>query len=419
MHLHRSLLLQSGRDMKEKQVKEGETTGRNRLRAAGRGVPIRLIGAGILLASAIWSGMLLSGCSRGQQQSGQTGHQARETNGTTDHEAEKQTDSRLSEPLIRYQASFLGVFDTVTTIVGYSTDKDAFTAYAEELKQELEEYHKLYDIYNDYEGINNLKTVNDHAGDQPVEVDVRILDLLEESVQLYEKTGGMVNIAMGSVLSLWHEYRMEGIDDPQHAALPPAQDLKKAAEHMDITKIKIDRSASTVYLEDPEMSLDVGAVGKGYAAEMACRKLAQDGLLYGLVSVGGNTRAIGGKPDGSLWQVGIQNPDRYSETKNLHVVDISDLSLVQSGTYQRYYTVDGVPYHHIIHPELLMPWNEYVSVAILCQDSGLADGLSTAVFNMGQQEGMELIEGLEGVEALWIYPDGSEVYSSGFRDYME
>lgn len=321
--------------------------------------------------------------------------------------------------LVRYDAQFLGLFDTVTSIVGYAEDKETFTAYARELHDELEIYHQLYDIYNDYDGMNNIKTVNDNAGIQPVKVDGRILDLLEEAVEMYDKTGGRVNVAMGSVLSLWHEYREEGINDPEHAKLPPMEELKAAAEHADIGKMKIDREASTVYLEDADMSLDVGAVGKGYAVEMVCRKLKEDGLERALVSVGGNVRGIGTKPGEEKWTVGIQNPDLSSSEKYLHRLAIADMSLVTSGTYQRYYTVDGEEYHHIIHPDLLMPWDEYASVSILCPDSGLADALSTAVFNMELDEGMTFVEGLEDVEAMWLKEDGTEYYSSGFEAYIE
>lgn len=324
----------------------------------------------------------------------------------------------LQPKLIRYDAQFLGLFDTVTTVVGYGKSKAEFTAYVQQLHDELEVYHQLYDIYNDYEGINNIKTINDHAGVQPVKVDGKIIDMLEESVRLYELTGGRVNVAMGSVLSIWHDYRDAGVLDPVNAKLPPQEELQEASEHTDITKVKIDREASTVYLEDPEMSLDVGAIGKGYATEMVCRSLEEAGLTSALVNVGGNTRAIGIKDDGQLWAVGIQNPDLESEDKYLHRAGLDGTSLVTSGTYQRYYTVDGVRYHHIIHPETLMPWDEYVSISIICPDSGMADALATAVFNMELEEGMALIESMDEAEAMWIEPDGSEHFSSGFRTYL-
>ena len=94
------------------------------------------------------------------------------------------------------------------------------------------------------------------------------------------------------------------------------------------------------------------------------------------------------------------------------------MSLVTSGTYQRYYTVDGVNYHHIIHPDLLKPWDRYSSISILSADSGTADALATAVFNMELDDGMKLIESQDGVEAMWIEADGTEHYSSGFKSYM-
>ena len=192
-----------------------------------------------------------------------------------------------------------------------------------------------------------------------------------------------------------------------------------AAEHMDINQVIIDEEASTVFLPDPDMSLDVGSIAKGYATEMVCRKLEEDGLTKALVSVGGNVRAIGSKGDESLWKVGIQNPDLSSQTRYLHTVGLEDMSLVTSGSYQRFYTVDQKNYHHIIHPELLMPWDEYDSVSILCGDSGMADCLSTAVFNMEFEDGKALIEAMDQVEAMWIFKDGREEYSSGFKKFME
>lgn len=322
------------------------------------------------------------------------------------------------QELTRYQAQFLGVFDTVTTIVGYSADEETFSDYVREMHDELEMYHQLYDIYHNYDGINNLKTINDNAGIEPVVVDEKIIEMLEEAVELYELTDGKMNVAMGSVLSIWHTYREKGIEDPYEAKLPPMDELQEAAKHMDIHQVVIDREASTVYLQDPDMSLDVGSIAKGYAVEQVCQKMAEEGMDHTLVSVGGNIRAIGGKPEGEAWAVGVQNPDIHSEQEYLHRVSINNQSLVTSGVYQRYYTVDGKEYHHIISPDTLMPLNEFQSVTMLCADSGRADCLSTAVFNMSLEEGQSLIEGLKDVEAMWICADGTEVYSSGFKALM-
>ena len=307
----------------------------------------------------------------------------------------------------RYEASFLTLFDTVTTVVGYADSEEAFQAEAQSIREALLEYHQLFDIYHTYPGMNNLKTVNDHAGKEPVKTDRKLIELLLLCRELYEQTDGRVNAAMGSVLSLWHEARTDGLADPAHAALPDAEALREAAAHMDFDDVVIDEEASTVWLRDPAMRLDVGAVAKGYAVGEVC-KTAPAGLL---VSVGGNVCATGGKPDGGAWVVGIQSPD--GGDNYLHTLQLTEGAVVTSGDYQRYYTVDGVRYHHIIDPETLMPAGSWRCVTVLCADSGIADGLSTALFLLSREAGQALLERY-GAEAMWVTPDGEELFSPGF-----
>ena len=309
----------------------------------------------------------------------------------------------------QYQASFLTLFDTATTMLGYAGSEEEFLAVAQSLHDELLEYHRLFDIYHDYEGMNNLKTVNDRAGIAPVEVDRRIIDLLLDCRELYEATGGKVNVAMGSVLSLWHRSRTEGVEDPEHAALPDRDALEEAARHISFDTVLIDEAASTVFLTDPLQSLDVGAIAKGWAVERVC-ETAPSGLL---LSVGGNVRATGPKPGDVPWVVGIQSPDGGRE-EYLHTLYLSEGSVVSSGDYQRYFTVNGVRYHHIIDPDTLCPAGRWRAVTVLCPDSGLADALSTAIFNMDREEGQALLDRYEA-RALWMAPDGSITYSPGFE----
>lgn len=312
----------------------------------------------------------------------------------------------------RYEATFLTLLDTVTTIVGYAQTETDFTATAQAIHDDLLEYHQLYDIYNEYEGINNLKTINDHAGDAPVPVDRKIIDLLLFSKDLYARTGGKVNIAIGSVLSLWHDAREWGVQYPDEAALPDRDALERAAAHTDIDNIQIDEENGTVFLADPEMRLDVGAIAKGYAVQQVCSN-APAGLL---ISVGGNVCATGPKPEtGQPWVVGIQDPD--DPEQYLHTIYVEDLSVVTSGDYQRYFTVDGVAYHHIIDPDTLFPADHWRSVTILCPDSGLADALSTALFTLPQQEGQTLLDAF-GAQAMWVRRDGSILYSPGFQEHI-
>nr|WP_246241072.1 FAD:protein FMN transferase [Anaerocolumna sedimenticola] len=324
-----------------------------------------------------------------------------------------------SAKLKRYDASFLELFDTVTTITGYAKDKEEFTNYAQMIYDNLKEYHQLYDIYNDYDGINNIKTINDNAGKKPVKVDQKIIDLLKFAKEAYKLTNGQMNVAFGAVLSVWHDYRTRGVDDPVNAKLPPMDLLKEKAKHTDINKVVINEKDSTVYLEDPEMSLDVGAVGKGFATEKVAAIAYKNGFKSGSISVGGNVRTLDPKADtGEAWSIGIQNPDLESKDKYLYILDLKNMSLVTSGVYERYYTVDGKQYHHIIDPDTLMPANDYLSVSIVTKDSGMADALAK-VINMPFEEGRKLIESIPDTEALWVFKNGDIKYSTNFESYVK
>ena len=320
----------------------------------------------------------------------------------------------------RFEAEFLELFDTATRIVGYAESEEKFTEYSQLIYDSLKEYHELYDIYNDYDGINNIKTINDNAGIKPIKVDQKIIDLINFSEEKYKITNGKTNIALGAVLKIWHDYRTEGIDDPEKAVLPPMDKLEAAKKHTEINNIIIDEANSTVFLNDPEMSLDVGAVAKGYATEQVSKIAKENGFVSGIISVGGNVRAIGSKLGGNeQWSVGIQNPDKESKDSILKVVNISNKSLVTSGNYERYYTVNGKRYNHIINEETLFPSEYFASVSIICENSGTADALSTAVFSMPFEQGLELINSLDNTEAMWVYNDGEIKYSENFESLIK
>ena len=310
----------------------------------------------------------------------------------------------------QYQASFLTLFDTVTTISGLSESEKAFQTQAQEIHDRLLYYHRLFDVYNRYEDLNNLKTVNDQAGIAPVVVDEAIIRLLKDCKAYYDLTDHAVNVAMGSVLELWHDARNAGLDDPANATLPDTGALQEAAAHADWDDVILDEEASTVFLSDPEQRLDVGAVAKGWSVQRVAESMPA-GLL---ISVGGNVCATGPKDDaGTPWVVGIANPDGGNEY--LHTLNITGGSVVTSGDYQRYYLVDGERYHHIIDPQTLMPARYWRSVTILCDDSGLADALSTALFVLPREEGQALLE-KTGAEAMWVDMGGTIDYTHGFQN---
>ena len=178
----------------------------------------------------------------------------------------------------------------------------------------------------------------------------------------------------------------------------------------------IDEANNTVTLTDPQMKLDVGAIAKGYATERVAKYFEEKGITGYVLNVGGNIRTIGSKADGTEWTVGIENPnsDDY-----LAYLKLNGQSVVTSGSYQRFYYVDGKPYHHIIHPDTLLPATGYLSVSVICYDSGLGDALSTALFCLSQSEGLDLIESLDRVEAMWVDENGKKVFSSGWNQYQK
>ena len=313
----------------------------------------------------------------------------------------------------QFQATFLELFDTVTAIIGFADNKEEFQKTADAIRSELELYHQLFDIYSEYEGINNIKTINDNAGVAPVKVDPIIIELLLDCKEYYQKTNGTVNVAMGSVLKLWHEEREKGINDPVNASLPGEEELAEASKHCNIDNVIINKEESTVYIKDPMQSLDVGAIAKGWATQKVCEN-APSGLL---VSVGGNVCATGPKPiEEENWVVGIEYPFE-GEEEYLHTLYINQESVVTSGNYQRYYTVNGKRYHHLIDPVTLYPSERYVSVTVVCEDSGLADALSTALYLLPMEEGKKLLEEFNA-KAVWVISEDEVYYSDGFEDLI-
>ena len=325
------------------------------------------------------------------------------------------------EGLQKFTAQSFACFDTVSTVTGYATSREEFDRVSGEIFSSLEEYHRLYQIYESYEGVVNLHAVNAlEDGIHPtLQVDARILQLLQFSKEAYDLTHGRVNVAMGSVLRLWHEARERAQLNPEEASLPSMEALQAAAAHTDIDQLLLDPAAGTVRLLDPGMTLDVGAIAKGYAVEQVARALEEQGITGYLINAGGNIRTVGVKGNGEAWTVGIEDPTGASKDGCLAYLSLAGESLVTSGSYQRFYTVEGKNYHHVIDPTTRMPAAYFTSVSVVCKSSALADALSTALFCMSLEEGMALVDSLEGVEALWVLTDGSQRASHGFAQYLK
>ena len=313
--------------------------------------------------------------------------------------------------------SYFTYFDTVSYVYSYAGDSaEQFDERSAEVSDILGEYHRLFDIYHEYSGVNNLCTLNLNAGGEPIKVDEKLIDFLLYARELYQAMDGEMNVMMGAVLRIWHDLRDAASDDPGAARLPTEEELSTAAEHTDFSLLEIDEDARTVRIADPAASIDVGALGKGYATEMAARALEAEGVSSYVLNVGGNIRIIGTKPDGTGWVTGVKDPRNTSEFAIK--LRLADTSCVTSGVYERYYTVDGVRYHHIIDKDTLFPAEYFSSLTVITKNSALADALSTALFCMPYDDGAALAEKL-GVDVLWIFPDGEMKYTPGIEKLIE
>ncbi len=305
-------------------------------------------------------------------------------------------------------------FDTFIQLVAYTQSEEEYEKYLSLTKETFQYYNAMFDRYHEYEGMNNVKTINDNAGKQAVKVDPELIELLIKTKEYSQLSEGRYDVSFGAVLEVWHKYR-ENATEKGEIAIPSIDELNEAKMHTGWDKVEIDEAAQTVYIHDPLTSLDLGSAAKGYAAEKCAQKLQEAGLAHAILNAGGNVRIIGDKPekDNSKWSVGIQLPS-HLETSSLATVYIDqDSSFVTSGDYQRAYEYEGVMYHHIIDPNTLMPARYMRSLTIVCEDSGLADILSTTLFTMSYEEGSALLQKLEAqgihASAIWVFDETTEI----------
>ena len=295
---------------------------------------------------------------------------------------------------------FFDAFDTVISLSGYVTDRKIFDQLFADVRNLFVHYHRVFDNYNEYEDLANLCYMNAHASEGYVKVEPELTELLLWLKQNQPIGKGRVNVALGAVLSIWHAHRTEGI------SVPDMESLCLANEHTSFDDILIDAENSSVFFADPLIQVDLGAIAKGYTVEIAAKYLDQSEMPSYIINAGGNVRCGASPEDGrTYWGVGIQDP--INTNNNLDVIYLKNASVVTSGDYQRYYTVDGVRYHHIIDPDTLMPSAYMHSVTVVTMDSGLADLLSTALFNLSYEDGRALVDSLDGVEAYWYLNDGA------------
>jgi thiamine biosynthesis lipoprotein len=318
--------------------------------------------------------------------------------GCSDSENKIVNNSKISD------SEFL--LDTHVTITLYGVEDESL------FPEIFEEIQRLENILSVHVEGSDLDLLKDNAGIKPVKVSKDTIKIIEKSITYSELTNGLFDITSGPLINLW------GIGT-ESAKIPSENEINEAVSLIDYNKIKINKEESTVYLEEKGMIADLGAIAKGYIADKIEEKLQTLGIESAIINLGGNVQLIGAKPDGTLFRIGIQDPD---ETRggNIGIYTGKDVTIVSSGDYERYFIQDGVRYHHILNPKTGYPADtEIKSVSIITDESFEADALSTSVLLSGWDKGIEMVENLENVEAIFINKDHKVFVTNGLKESFE
>ena len=296
---------------------------------------------------------------------------------------------------IENEVYFYSYFDTVSLIKSYKDDEATFERKVNDVEKIMHRYHEMLDTFNDHD-VMGLYKLNEYAGEKEIVIDEELFDFLVFAKEIYYKTNGKTNVMMGALTNIWKKAISEEM-------LPNEADLKKASEHINIESLVLDKDKHTAYIDDKDACIDVGGVAKGYVCKIIKEELGEDLDGYS-ISLGGNVILFGTKGDGSLYKVGVKDP--FNAGKLLDKFELSDVSLVTSGNYERYFELDGRKYHHIIDSSTLYPSFKYASVTIVYDDSSIADAFSTALFCLDVDESKRILANYPGIQAILVTLDG-------------
>lgn len=320
----------------------------------------------------------------------------------------------------------VGFKDIAVTFIAYTDTQEEYNAYYTQLVNDYTELGHLYDKYNNYDGLTNLKTLNDTAGQGPKKVDPRLIDLLELSKTWYDASWHTFNPSLGAVLNIWHAYREEGKllnqDEPQaYGKVPTLEELQAANQCTGWDNILIDKLASTVEITNPCTQVDVGGIGKGYASDLVAADLIQSGLTTAILNIGDSSiMTIGTKPDGSEWGIGVSTPTRpvLLGANTLDTLYFTgSISVSTSGDNQNYYIAeDGLYYHHLIDPNTLYPVVSplHAVTVVTSLSAGEAEALSKTLFILPYDQALQFLTDFQSknpdvyLGALWVFEKGQE-----------
>ncbi len=287
------------------------------------------------------------------------------------------------------------------TIYDYPTE-EAFT----------QAFERIEDIENKMSiriPTSEVSQINENAGIKPVVVSDDTYKVIKEAIEVASLSNGAFDPTVGPLVSAWNI----GSDD---ARVPPQEEIDSLLPLLGYNNVTLNEKDKSVYLEKEGMMLDLGGIAKGYAADEVAKILKAHDIEKAIVNLGGNVLTIGTRVDDTKWRIGVQNP-ALERGGYVMIVNLEDLALVTSGPYERFLEVDGVIYHHILDTNTGYPVvTNLTSASIIANNSFIADALSTAIYSLGLEKGLALIDSIDNVEALFI-DDNKDIYvSKGFKE---
>lgn len=295
--------------------------------------------------------------------------------------------------------------DTVVSIQIYNPDEKSEST----IDKAFTRIGQLENILSVHVKDSDLYKIKENAGIAPVKVSDETFYLFKKSLEYSELSKGVFDITTGPLVALW-------AIDPPTGHIPTGEELKETMPLTDYTKVVLDEDSKTIMLKDKNMFANLGAIAKGYIADEVKKVLLDNKVEHGIINLGGNVLLVNNKPSGQDFKVGVQDPFS-NRGYYLGFVNAKDVSIVSSGDYERYFEVDGKRYHHILSPFTGFPAeNEVSQVTIISKYSVDGDALSTTAFLLGLEDAMDLIESIEGTEAIFITKDKKIVMTSGIKD---
>lgn len=293
------------------------------------------------------------------------------------------------------------LMDTIVESTVFTNDENLAQGALDKAYQEM---GRLESLLSRHQPASEVARINLAAGREPVSVSLLTLLLVDQALEFGELTGGAFDITVAPLLNLW-QFAGDG------RQVPPEESLQAALKLVDFRAVAVDRATRSVALRQSGAGIDLGGIAKGFIVDRAADVLRASGITSASVDAGGDIRLIGAKPDGRPWRIGVRHP--REQRGIIAVLELENCAVVTSGDYERYFLLEGVRYHHLLDPATGRPARGLASVTVVAPEATTADALSTAVFVLGRERGLSLIESLPGIEALVVTEELEVVYSSG------